>query len=65
MIYLALLKGEVNMLSKPIDLGNFSLAKYGWSCYESSTHLEAGFYIINLSVLLVESVILIEHFLSQ
>lgn len=29
-----LLKGEVNVLSKPIDLGNFSLAKYGWSCYE-------------------------------
>lgn len=35
----------MNMLSKSINLGNFSLAKYGWSFYESFTLIAAEFYI--------------------
>lgn len=55
----------MNMLSKPIDLGNFFLAKYGWSSYESFALLVVEFYILNPLMLLIESVILVEYFLSQ
>lgn len=55
----------MNMWSKPIDLGNFSLANYGWSYYELFTLLFAESYTLNLSMLLVESMILIEYFLSR